>query len=231
MVVKNLCKSYKTDSGETVVFKGFNAEFENGKVTAIMGASGVGKTTLLNCIANLTDYDGEIDGAENPAYVFQESRLIHDKTVYANVEFVLNTKDREERKKIVENALEIAEISQEANKYPDELSGGQKKRAALARAFASGREVMLLDEPLSSLDLGLKFKLFEVMKKLFKASGKTVIIVTHDVDEALTLADEVVVIGSYGAIYRKKIYSDVFEREIVDAECNVIRKEVISVLK
>lgn len=230
MVVKNLRKEYKTEAGETVVFNDFNAEFADGKVTAIMGGSGIGKTTLLNCVAKLTDYKGEIEFPGNPAYVFQDDRLIPGKTVFENIEFVLPFADKEERRKRVKTALEITELTAEASKYPQELSGGQKKRVSLARAFASGRELMLLDEPLSSLDIGLKFRIFEVMKRLF-ASQKTVLMVTHDVDEALTLANEIVIIGKTGAEYRKTISSDVFERDIVGEECNLIRKEIIGYLK
>lgn len=230
MVVKNLCKSYKTEAGETIVFDDFNAEFADGKVTAIMGGSGIGKTTLLNCIAKLTDYEGKIEFSGDAAYVFQDDRLILGKTVYENVGFVLPFADREEKKKRVKNALKITELTAEAGKYPQELSGGQKKRVSLARAFASGRETMLLDEPLSSLDIGLKFRIFEVMKRLF-ASQKTVLLVTHDADEALTLANEIVIIGKSGAEYRKEISSDVFERDIAGEECNRIRREILGYFK
>lgn len=231
MVVKKLCKRYRTESGERIVFDNFSAEFKDGKVTAVMGSSGIGKTTLLNCIAKLTDCDGEIAGVGSSAYVFQEDRLIPDKTVYDNIDFVMQTEDVVERKKRIKNALSVTELLSEAFRYPSELSGGQRKRVSLARAFASGRELMLLDEPLSSLDIGLKFRIFDVMKKVFKSDSKTVIMVTHDVDEALTLADEIVIIEKGGVAYRKEFSTDLFDRDITDDECNRIRKEIIEILK
>ena len=231
MVVKKLCKRYRTESGEKIVFDNFSAEFKDGKVTAVMGSSGIGKTTLLNCIAKLTDYDGEIAGVGSSAYVFQEDRLIPDKTVYDNIDFIMQTEDADERKKRIKNALSVTELLSEAFRYPSELSGGQRKRVSLARAFACGRELMLLDEPLSSLDIGLKFRIFDVMKKVFKSDSKTVIMVTHDVDEALTLADELVIIDKGGAAYRKEFSIDLFDRDITDDECNRIRKEIIEILK
>ena len=231
MVVKKLCKRYRTESGEKIVFDNFSAEFKDGKVTAVMGSSGIGKTTLLNCIAKLTDYDGEIAGVGSSAYVFQEDRLIPDKTVYDNIDFVMQTEDADERKKRIKNALSVTELLSEAFRYPSELSGGQRKRVSLARAFASGRDLMLLDEPLSSLDIGLKFRIFDVMKKVFKSDSKTVIMVTHDVDEALTLADEIVIIDKGGVAYRKEFSTDLFGRDITDDECNRIRREIIEILK
>ena len=231
MVVKKLCKRYRTESGERIVFDNFSAEFKDGKVTAVMGSSGIGKTTLLNCIAELTDYDGEIAGVGSSAYVFQEDRLIPDKTVYDNIDFVMQTEDADERKKRIKNALSVTELLSEAFRYPSELSGGQRKRVSLARAFACGRELMLLDEPLSSLDIGLKFRIFDVMKKVFKSDSKTVIMVTHDVDEALTLADEIAIIEKGGVAYRKEFSTDLFDRDITDDECNRIRREIIEILK
>ncbi len=231
MVVKKLCKRYRTESGEKIVFDNFSAEFKDGKVTAVMGSSGIGKTTLLNCIAKLTDYDGEIAGVGSSAYVFQEDRLIPDKTVYDNIDFVMQTEDADERKKRIKNALSVTELLSESFRYPSELSGGQRKRVSLARAFASGRDLMLLDEPLSSLDIGLKFRIFDVMKKVFKSDSKTVIMVTHDVDEALTLADEIVIIEKGGVAYRKDFSTDLFDRDITDDECDRIRREIIEILK
>ena len=231
MRVKNLSKRYKTDNGETVVLDKFNVDFEDGKTTAVMGGSGIGKTTLLNCIANLTDYEGEIIGAGDVAYVFQSDRLLPNKTVFKNVEFVVFEKNAEERKRRVVEALKVTELESEAGKFPSELSGGQKKRVSLAMAVASGRKTMLLDEPLSSLDIGLKFRIYEVLKKVFASGGKTVVMVTHDPDEALTLADEIIVIDGNGVKYRKTISAPLSGRDITGEECNEIRKVLINIFK
>lgn len=231
MHVKNLRKRYKTDNGETVVLDNFDIAFEAGKTTAVMGGSGIGKTTLLNCIAKLTDYEGEITGAGDVAYVFQNDRLLPNKTVFKNVEFVISEPNAEERKKRVIEALKLTELENEAAKFPSELSGGQKKRVSLAMAVASGRKTMLLDEPLSSLDIGLKFRIYEVLKRIFTSDRKTVIMVTHDPDEALTLADEIVVIDRNGVKYRKKISTPVFGRDITGEESNEIRKDLINIFK
>ncbi len=231
MNVKNLNKRYKTDNGETVVLDNFSVNFEDGKTTAVMGGSGIGKTTLLNCIANLTDFEGEIIGAGEVAYVFQSDRLLPNKTVFKNVEFIFSEQNAEERKKRVVEALKVTELESEAAKFPSELSGGQKKRVSLAMAVASGRKTMLLDEPLSSLDIGLKFRIYEVLKRIFTSDEKTVIMVTHDIGEALTLADAIIVIDGNGVKYRKKIASPVFGRDITGEECNEIRRDLIDIFK
>ena len=231
MIVNKLSKRYLTDNGEKIIFENFSTSFADGKVTVVMGESGVGKTTLLNCIANLTDFEGEIVGADSVSYVFQDDRLILDKTIYKNIEFVLLQKDKKEREKRIKKSLEMTELLDQSCKFPSELSGGQRKRASLARAFASDRQIILLDEPLSSLDVGLKFRIYDVMKKLFKAENKTVIMVTHDIDEALTLADEIIYIDNGGTRYRKQITTDVFSRDIVGQECNAVRKDLIDIFK
>ena len=152
ITVKRLTKSY----GEKTVLKDFSATFKEGKVTVIMGKSGSGKTTLLNCIASATSYDGEISGAGEVSYVFQEDRLVPHLTVYGNLTLCLNVQDKREKAEKIRGILEKFDMKDTADCISENLSGGEKKRVALARAFLSGREVMLLDEPFNSLDFGLK---------------------------------------------------------------------------
>ena len=191
MNVKNLSKRYKTDNGETVVLDNFNIDFEDGKTTAVMGGSGIGKTTLLNCIAKLTDYEGEIIGAGEVAYVFQSDRLLPNKTVYKNVEFVISEQNAEERKRRVVEALKVTELENEAGKFPSELSGGEQQRVSIARALAKNPKIILCDEPTGALDSQTGVLVLKLLLSMAKNYGKTIVIVTHNQNIA-KMADEII---------------------------------------
>ena len=164
IVIENLTKKY----GDKTIFDNFGVTFPKNKISVVMGRSGAGKTTLLNCIAGLTTFQGEIKNADKTAYVFQEDRLVPFMSVYENLDFTLDKSvPGEVRKRLIFDTVKSVGLGDKIGSLPKELSGGQKKRVSLARAFASGRELMLLDEPLSSLDIGLKFRIFEVMKRLW----------------------------------------------------------------
>ena len=187
--IKNLCKSY----GAKKVFDDFNLTLPNGKIIAILGESGAGKTTLLNCIANLTDYEGEIIGETNPiSYVFREDRLIPNLTVKQNLELVCKDCD-------IDSALDSVGLLNEKDNYPKNLSAGMAKRVSLLRALVFNSNLLVLDEPFNNLDLALKYSLIEMVKDMQKTSPRTVLAVTHDVKEAVTIADRIVVI-SHGKI-------------------------------
>ena len=180
-----ITKRYK----EKCVFDGFTIEIPDGEVTCILGASGVGKTTLLHCLAGLTTFDGEITGkTENVGFVFQEPRLLPFLTVEENLAYVGASEEE------IRTALQVLEISAYAKGYPDRLSGGEKQRVALARAIAKKPPLLLLDEPFSSLDLPLKLRLLSAFKKLYQSYTPTVVFVTHDIDEALCIGQRIVVL-------------------------------------
>ena len=174
--IKNLSVTY----GENEILSGVNLTVNAGEVVCVLGASGIGKTTLLNAIAGLIPYGGEITGAKRVSYVFQSPRLICDLTVFKNVKFVAENKSDQE----VYAALKLAGIEHKLDAKTRTLSGGEKQRVQIARAVLADAPVFLFDEPFSSLDTAIKKSLLKIVKDLAKVKGKSIIFVTHDVFEA-----------------------------------------------
>lgn len=174
------------------IFSDFSLSVKTGETVAVMGDSGCGKTTLLRLIAGLEKpQQGTIScNAKRIAYVFQEPRLFPWLTVAENLRTVLT--DREDTDQSVLHALETVGLAENANSYPDELSGGMKIRVSLARALVSGGDLFLLDEPFSALNEELRHGLAETLKKIFKKRGITAILVTHQASDAEILADRIV---------------------------------------
>ncbi|MBD5632736.1 MAG: ABC transporter ATP-binding protein [Clostridia bacterium] len=214
--IKNLSKSY----GDNVVYDNFNLSLKEKEVTCILGESGSGKTTLLNCIAGLTEYGGE-RLAVNCSYIFQSPRLVPNLTVYGNLALVCN-----DREKITE-LLRRVHLEDKANAYPVTLSGGQAQRVAIARAFLFKSEIILMDEPFSSLDLKLKLEMYELFYEILRESGRTALYVTHDLDEALSIAQRVIVIKHGEIVYDKPVLSPA--PRAYGTEDN-IRRELIAAL-
>jgi NitT/TauT family transport system ATP-binding protein len=190
MKIENLSKSY----GENKVYQNFNLQVDDGKVTCILGQSGSGKTTLLNVVAGLTDYEGKVTCAK-PSYIFQTPRLVPNLTVYGNLKLVCSDDKK------IEQILADTNLSDKAGEYPNHLSGGQAQRVALCRAFLYDSDLLLMDEPFSSLDLKLKIKMIDLFKSLLAGSNKTTLFVTHDIDEALYLSDKIIVIDDGKIVY------------------------------
>ena len=185
-LAKNLSKSF----GNLKVLENFSLSVEKGKITCILGESGSGKSTLLNCIANLTDVDkGEVDKKVKCSYAFQKPNLFPNLTVKENL-LLVNSDE-----KVVENALEFFSILDKKNSYPKHLSGGQLQRVSLARAFIFSHDIILLDEPFSSLDIGLKMNLIEKIKLMQKEKSDTILLVTHNISEAVTIADRIIILS------------------------------------
>lgn len=176
------------------VFDNFSCTFKKGQVTAIMGDSGVGKTTLLNCIAGLLDYAGDIIDGGEVSYIFQQPRLIESATVMQNLLYVCGGKKGKEKVPKIRELLKIVSLDKEENTLVSALSGGMQSRVALARAFLYESDTLLMDEPFKSLDVGLATRIRETLVELLKLHPRTVILVTHDVDEAIELGDKIMVL-------------------------------------
>lgn len=199
----NVSKKY----ANTPVYENFSLGIEEGKITCLLGASGCGKTTLLNMLAGLTPYEGRIGNVpERISYIFQEERLLPNLTVRQNVALVLGK--NADGKKISE-MLEKVELSGKEDAYPAELSGGQAQRVSIARAFAYPSGLILMDEPFSSLDTALKIRLIDVFCRLWQEEKRTAVFVTHDAEEAYMLAHRAVLLEE------GKVVADISENDPV----------------
>ena len=183
---------------------------DEGEFVCLLGPSGCGKTTLLRIIAGLEKategkiYIGGEDATQlhpskrNFGIVFQSYALFPNLKVWQNIEFGLKCRKipKEEREKRVDEVLELVNITEHKNKYPSQLSGGQQQRVAIARALVLSPKFLLLDEPLSALDAKVRQKVRVELKNLQSKLGITTIMVTHDQEEALTMADKIVVMNN-----------------------------------
>jgi len=194
--LKNLNKSF----GDNKVLVNLNLNFEKNKITVVTGPSGCGKTTLLNIISGIEKPDsGEVILKDHSiSFIFQEDRLIPDLTVYKNIEFVLkSTLTEQEVKPIIEKYLELVKLTEAKDKYPEQLSGGMKRRVAVARAFAYRSDLLIMDEPFKGLDDKLKKEIIDEFLRIYNQDKRTVILVTHDMDEAVFLGDAIIDLTSY----------------------------------
>lgn len=187
--LKGIWKRYKDED----LFKDFNMSFPEGEVSVLIGPSGCGKTTLLRMIAGLEPFDqGSITGVDERriAFVFQEDRLLPWLTAGENIELVLKADmDHAAAWAKIREVLLIVNLPRAEKMMPDELSGGMKRRIAIARALAYDGDIVLLDEPFKGMDEALKADVLPRLGKIWRSSGKTVILVTHDTSEAKHLAD------------------------------------------
>lgn len=229
--VKNLTCSYE----QKTIFDNFDVTFEQGKINVILGGSGVGKTTLLNAIAGIKSYEGQIEGCEGGvSYIFQKDRLIPSISVYKNLDLILKgvVKDKAERKRMIEQTAVDLEISDVLKSLPSEISGGQAQRVSMARAFLYPFDVMLLDEPFKALDTALKTRLIKQFAALQEKKNKTVVFVTHAIDECLLLADDYFVFDDAPVkiVLQGKINSKKSERKLTDKALEETRNSLLQAI-
>ena len=231
IIIKNFSCSYE----QKTIFRNFDVTFEQGKINVVLGGSGIGKTTLLNAMASLKSYDGSIEGCEGGvSYIFQKDRLIPSISVYKNLDLVLKAvvKDKRVRKETIESTSEALEISDVLNSLPSEISGGQAQRASMARAFLFPSDVLLLDEPFKALDTSLKARLINKFVELQRQSKKTVVFVTHAIDECLLCADNYFVFAAnpVEVVLKGSILSEKQERKLTDKNLEDTRNQLLKAL-
>jgi sulfonate transport system ATP-binding protein len=193
VVVNNLRRAY----GDRVVIRNLNLRIERGEFVALLGESGCGKTTLLRALAGLDPIQGgRIVAPRRPAVVFQEHRLLPWDNLWRNVSLGLTAPNAQAL-----SAAALAEVGlgERLNDWPRNLSGGQSQRVALARALVQEPQLLLLDEPFAALDALTRIRMHDLVRELVARHRPGVLLVTHDVDEAIALADRILVMRD-GAI-------------------------------
>lgn len=204
LIINNLTKTYEGRTGGVPALQDVCLRVDRHEFISIIGASGCGKSTLLRIIAGLDDgYEGTVAvGGRRIAgpgldrgIVFQEPRLLPWLTVEENVAFALQTGSRREKESLVAAHLEAVGLAGFAGAYPGELSGGMAQRVAIARALVNRPEILLLDEPFGALDALTRLKLQKELLGIWDKEQATMIMVTHDIEEAIFLGDRVIVMS------------------------------------
>lgn len=250
--VKNAKKNFLINREEIEVLRDINLNINDGEIVSIVGSSGCGKSTLLKMLIGLEDVtDGEIHvNGKNPyetdstevGMIFQEARLFPWKTVAKNIEFGIARKNltKNEKRDLVKYYIELVGLRDFEKALPEQLSGGMKQRVSIARTLINKPQILLLDEPFGALDAFTKINLQNEMLNIWEKEKTTMIIVTHDIDEAIYLGHRVVVMSPKPGIiqkefkidisrprlrtsddfdyYRKRIYKEFFGEDTADIE-------------
>lgn len=250
--IRGLHKSFIVGKNTIPVLDNINLDIEQGEFVTIVGKSGCGKSTLLKIIAGLVDYetgvvsygDKEIrEPDRDRGVVFQEHRLLPWLKIRDNVGFNLFTLPKKEREELVAAHMKKVGIEGFADAYPKQLSGGMAQRAAIARGLAGNPEILLLDEPFGALDALTRIQMQKEVLSIWRSVGTTMILVTHDIDEAIFLGQRIIVLSERPgkileiidakhlayknradadfAHIKQKVYQYFFEEETPDLEYSI----------
>ncbi len=206
--VNNLAKEFTSQGGIVPVFDDLNFEIESGSFVALLGKSGAGKSTLMNIISGFMEpTSGSVEfktadgtGEVTLGHVFQDPRLLPWDTARQNIEYV-HENNPDYSSDVAEKYLDLVGLAGHYDSYPSQLSGGQQQRVGIARALSIDPEILLMDEPFSTLDEITAEELREELINIWQQLGKTVFFVTHDITEAIEMSDRILMLGD-GRIYQ-----------------------------
>lgn len=222
----NINKSFNTINGEIEVLKNISFQIKEGEFITIVGNSGCGKSTLLSVIAKLIPYSsGKLTyNLDNPiiGYMLQEDALFDHLTIKENILLGLKIL-KKNSKEYIDDAMELLKkynLEQFKDKYPRELSGGMRQRVALIRTLAIKPDILFLDEPFSALDFTTRLKVADDVYKIIKSYGKTTIMVTHDIGEAISMANRVIVLSK-----RPSSIKNIYEIELNKKDIPTINRK------
>lgn len=202
--IRNLSKSYPAQGEELLVLNDVSFTVKEGECVTIVGHSGCGKSTLLKIIAGLASYEiGDVSCAGRPitgpgtdrGVVFQDHRLLPWLTIADNVGFGLDQRAKTERNEMIARYLKLVGLDGFENAYPAQLSGGMSQRASIARALAGNPKILLLDEPFGALDALTKISMQQELIRIRQEHNTTMVMITHDLDEAVFLGNRVIVLS------------------------------------
>lgn len=228
LTVSQVYKQFSTRKGVTVALKDINMHIETGEFVSVVGASGSGKSTLLRLVAGLdqvTAGDICVDGVRvtgpgsDRGMVFQSYTLYPWMTVAKNVGFGLKLQGRSkaQRRQQISYYLEVVGLAEFAKALPKELSGGMKQRVAIARALACQPKVLLLDEPFGALDVQTREAMQQFLLQLWQQTGTTILMITHDVGEAVFLSQRIYVLTSQPGTIQREVRIDLPRDRITDS--------------
>ncbi|MFC5699648.1 ABC transporter ATP-binding protein [Cohnella faecalis] len=240
LVVRSLNKSFVRDGDELRVLSGIEFKVKPGEFVSLIGPSGCGKSTLLKIVAGLDlDHQGTVHLSGKPVdrpsrdkgFIFQEHRLFPWLNVENNIAADLRLKDPEVRKR-VDEMIALVKLTGFEKAYPRELSGGMSQRVAIARALVRDPGVLLLDEPFGALDAFTRHHMQEALLDIWQKNGTTMLLVTHDIDEAVYLSDRIIVMDARPGSVKEIVPIDLpHPRNRVGPAFQELRAKVLSVLE
>ena len=209
--IKNLKKIYHTKKGETLAVEDFTFDLKEGEFVAIVGPSGCGKSTILSVLCGLEEKSGgdiKLKKGAKIGYMLQQDSLFEWRNILDNclLGLEINKNLNEKTKERVINLLNTYGLKDFINSYPDNLSGGMRQRVALIRTLATNPDLLLMDEPFSALDYQSRLAISDDIYNILKKEKKTMIMVTHDIAEAISMCDKVIVLSNRPATI-KSIYN------------------------